>query len=64
MAEENRLGFVISVVCWKFQIRYFIFPPIHPEGGPSKGRCVVIPPTQPDLFALMPILVQKMDSGR
>jgi hypothetical protein len=64
MAEENRRGFVISVVCWKLRVRYFIFPPIHPEGGLSKSCCTVIPPTQPNLFSLMPVLVEKMDARR
>src|SRR6266849_6670912 len=62
MAKKYWPAFVISVVPREFRVGYFIFPPVHSEGGPSKGYCVLIPPTQPHIFPPMPILVEKMNA--
>src|SRR5215831_9585963 len=64
MAKEYWLAFVIPIVLREFSVRQFIFPPVHPKGGRSKRRRVLVPPTQPSLLPLMPILAEKMDTRR
>ena len=64
MPEEYRLAFVISVVDRELGVGYFVLPPVHPKGGLSKCSRILIPPTQPNLFPLIAILVEKMNARR
>jgi hypothetical protein len=53
VAKEYLLAFVIPIVRWESGVRYFILPPVDPEGRFSKSCCVLIPPTQSHLFPPM-----------
>jgi len=64
MAKEYWLAFVIPIVGREPGVWYLILSSVHPKGGLPKRCCVLIPPTQPNLFPLMPILVKKMDARR
>ena len=46
------------------RIGQFIFAPLHSEGGVPECRGSPVPPSQPNFFPPMPILVEEMQPFR